>query len=192
MHAGIGAILGIIAGGALGFFVIDTVSEGIPGQEQFETAAIAASNRAVAFEQPAPVIQRVVAQGEGPPVPCYGWRPTDDAIAAIGMSVSEGDAVRRAYAQSSTRIWAAFAEPCRQSLGVESMDVIDRMGLAPCLELIRGRGDAATVGALIEALTVEFSFLTRDLAEGVGAAEAERLVTSGRVCLDTNLLRRGS
>ncbi len=131
MHAGVGAILGVIAGGSIGYFVIDTLQEGIPGQGELQTAVIEASNRAVRTAQSAPIIQRVVADQNGHPIPCYRWEPSIEVIAAMGLSGPKGDAVRGAYAESSQRIWNAFSGPCLKTLGVESMSVIERMGLVP-------------------------------------------------------------
>lgn len=192
MHAGVGAILGIIAGGSIGYFVIDTLQEGIPGQGELQTAAIEASNRAVRSTQAAPSLQRVVGERNGHPIPCYRWEPSAQAIAAMGLSGEKRDAVRGAFAESSERIWNAFAGPCLKTLGVQSMSVIERMGLAPCLELVRAQADADTVEALVDALMVEYSLFMRRLNAGVGVVESERLVSSGRLCLDTNLLRNVS
>ncbi len=189
MHAGVGAILGVIAGGSIGYFVIDTLQEGIPGQGELQTAVIEASNRAVRTAQSAPIIQRVVADQNGHPIPCYRWEPSIEVIAAMGLSGPKGDAVRGAYAESSQRIWNAFSGPCLKTLGVESMSVIERMGLVPCLELVRAQADADTVEALVDALMVEYSLFLRHLDAGVGNVESERLAASGRLCLDRNLLR---
>ena len=189
MHVGVGAILGLIAGGAVGYFVLSTVSEGIPGRGEFETAAIAASNRRVVRDQSAPAVQRIVREEKAHPIPCYGREPSNQAVAAMGVSGPQREAIRSAYAASSERIWTAFAEPCRKTLGVESMAIIDRMGLLPCFDLVRAQGDVATVEALTRALMGEYAFFMRDIARDVGDAEAERLASSGRICLDTKLLR---
>ncbi len=191
MHAGVGAVLGIIAGGSIGFFVIDSVSDGIPGQDELQTAAIQVSNRAVQSAQPAPSLRPVVVDEgrDGNPFPCYGWEPTDEVIAAMEISEAAGEAVRAAYADSKKRIWTAFAEPCSTTLGVESLVVIERMGLAPCFELVRAQADAETARRLGGALTAEYSRFMRRLSDGIGDVQAERLAAAGRLCLDTHLLR---
>jgi hypothetical protein len=195
MHTGVGAIFGVIAGGAVGYFVIDTVSQGIPGQAQFETAAIAVNNRAVDQRQAAPSLRGPALQkrarrevGESAvPLPCYRWKPTGAGIASRGIGL-QGDAVRGVYAASADRIWSAFSEPCRATLGLDSLTIIERMGLAPCVELVRAQGTPANVRALRAALTVEYSLFMRDLALAVGAAQAERLVSSDQLCFDQTAL----
>lgn len=71
-------------------------------------------------------------------LPCNkdgGWRPSDEALNAMGLAPSDADVIQQAYKKTNDTMWSRVRPLCRKAIGIGE-DVVDRIGLDACMHLI--------------------------------------------------------
>lgn len=143
------------------------------------------------------------------------WKPNDATLDRLGLSPTDGETIRAAYAESNKRMLAEVRPLCGKVLG--SPDIIDKVGADTCMDAILNAGrrqspDAAKsaivttaeinagkrapekdstspMERLLAAMTHETQAFEADLAKKLGPEEAKRLAWAPEMCADRRVVR---
>lgn len=189
MKFGITAGLAVLLGGSIAFGVVATVQDAAPEIRSVQESLVIQASNESKRKGAAPAISQLSVPARTLPVPCFGWQPTDAQVERLSLSPDAGPVLRKAYTESSKRIWLALEEPCRQTLGVEDPVVVENMGAAACVALVKSKAPRSRREQMLGALMTEYGRFRADLVQGLGKAVTERLLLSSHLCLDRELLR---